>query len=411
MSIEIRHPAPGELAAAFEVMSAAFLERPDVERVTAQFGPAWEPERSWIAWDGAQACGTFRSRGTELTLPGGGTIPAAAVSAVTVLPTHRRRGILSRMAAAAHAAIVEGGEPLAVLLASEYPIYGRFGYAPATREARLTVESRRATVPGEPAGSLELAPLVPATRDEMRAVFEAARRQHAGEIGRRDLTWDLDAGLVEDAFEGKRWNGYVVLHRSAAGAVDGYARYTAEWRTNPHRGPDGEIEVVDLHALVDAAYVDIWRFLLAVDLVTTVRAVHRPVTDPLPWLLTDARAVWVDGIRDRLWVRLFDVPRALEARAYERTGSVVLELVDEESWGGTRSWRLDAGPEGATCRPTDAAPDLTLPVAALGAAYLGGTRLRDAVRLTGVDEHRAGALVEADALLRTTDEPWCSTPF
>ncbi len=411
MSIEIRHPAPGEPAAAFDVMSAAFLERPDIERVTAQFGPVWEPERSWIAWDGAQACGTFRSRGTDLTLPGGVTIPAASVSAVTVLPTHRRRGILSRMAATAHAAIVEGGEPLAVLLASEYPIYGRFGYAPATREAQLTVESRRTIVRGEPTGTLQLAPLVPATRDEMRAVFEAARRQRAGEIDRRDLSWDLDVGLVEDAFEGKRWNGHVVLHRSAAGAVDGYARYTAEWRTGLPRGPEGEIEIVDLHALDGAASVDLWRFLLAVDLVSTVRAVHRPVTDPLPWLLTDARAARIDRLRDRLWVRLFDVSRALEARAYERAGSVVLEVIDEEPWGGTRSWRLDASPDGATCRPTDASPDLTLPVAALGAAYLGGTRLRDAVRMTGVDEHRAGALSEADALFRTADEPWCSTPF
>ena len=88
-----------------------------------------------------------------------------------------------------------------------------------------------------------------------------------------------------------------------------------------------------------------------------------------------------------------------------------LSSVDDEAWGGTRRLHLDATPGGATCRPTDRSPDLTLPVAALGGAYLGGTRLRDLVLATGADEHRPGALAEADALLRTAEEPWCSTFF
>ena len=110
-------------------------------------------------------------------------------------------------------------------------------------------------------------------------------------------------------------------------------------------------------------------------------------------------------------MRIFDVPAALEARTYERPASLVLEVVDDDMWGGRRRWRLEAGPDGAACRPSDADADLTLPIAALGGAYLGGTRLRDIVRVTGADEHRPGALAEADTLLRTADEPWCSTFF
>ena len=68
-------------------------------------------------------------------------------------------------------------------------------------------------------------------------------------------------------------------------------------------------------------------------------------------------------------------------------------------------------PAGTSCRPTDRSPDLTLDVAALGAAYLGGTRLRDAVLAHGVDEHRNGALAAVETLLRMPDEPWCSTFF
>jgi predicted acetyltransferase len=105
------------------------------------------------------------------------------------------------------------------------------------------------------------------------------------------------------------------------------------------------------------------------------------------------------------------VPRALEARGYERSATVVLELIDNEAAGGRTRVLVDASADGARCTVTDRSPDLTLDIAALGAAYLGGTSLRDAVLAEGVDEHRAGALAEADALLRTLNEPWCSTFF
>jgi predicted acetyltransferase len=410
MSIEVRNPErPEDYAAAIEVMSTAFLERPDVERVATSIRTHWLPERTWIAWDGARACGNFRSWPTQLTLPGGATLPAAAVSAVAVLPTHRRRGILNGMVVAAHDGIVAAGEPLAILLASEYPIYGRYGYGPATRAATLTVSTKETTLPGEPTGSIELAALSAATRDAMRGVFEVVRTRVAGEIWRRDVTWNLDTAQEEDAFDGKRWSGFIALHRDAAGAVDGYARY----KTDPkwEYGPTGEVEVLDLHALTDEASADLWRFLLSIDLVTTLKAANRPPGDPLPWLLSNPRTVGIDHVADRLWVRILDVSRALEARMYEREATLVLEVVDGESRGGTRRWRLDAGPDGASCRATGEQPDLTLPVAAIGAAYLGGTRLRDAVRQTGADEHRLGALAEADAIFRTSEEPWCSTFF
>ena len=54
------------------------------------------------------------------------------------------------MAAKEHAALVERGEAVGLLYASEYPIYGRFGYAPGTRTtdwvitARATARARRA---------------------------------------------------------------------------------------------------------------------------------------------------------------------------------------------------------------------------------------------------------------------------
>jgi predicted acetyltransferase len=409
MSVEIRAPGPDDYVAAVDVLSTAFLERPDVQKVAAELRHTWAPDRTWVAWDDGRPCGTFRSWGTQLTVPGGRTMPAAAVSAVTVLPTHRRRGILTRMAAAEHAAAVERGETFAILYASEYPIYGRFGYAPATRSATWTVRPRETSMAATASGSVELVAAGPEVLPLLREVFEAARLRVAGEIWRRDVTWELDLGIRPDLFTGTPWKGFVALRRDAGGSVDGYVRYKADpsWE----HGPKGTLTVLDLHVLSQAAYADLWRFLLSVDLVTSIKAEGLPLDEPLPWLLANARAASVDDVSDQLWVRLFDVPAALEARTYERTGSLVIEVADDEAFGGRRRLLLDAGPDGATCRPTRRSADLTLPVAALGGAYLGGTRLRELVFATGFDEHRAGALVQTDALLHTMDEPWCSTGF
>jgi predicted acetyltransferase len=409
MEIEIRSAAPDEFAAAVDVISTAFLERPDLVAVAASMAETWDATRTWIAWDGARACGTFRSIGAQLTVPGGATLPVAAVSAVTVLPTHRRRGILTAMAAKEHGALVERGEAAGLLYASEYGIYGRFGYAPATHVTDWVVDRRAAGVRGASTGSVELVTVDEAAKALLKGIFESWRPRRAGEITRTEAGWDFRLGLRDDAWD-QRWKGWVLVHRDASGAPDGYARYKADPKWE-HHAAVGELIVQELVTLDREAYAALVRFLLEVDLVARLKLESRPERDPLRWLLANARAASPTDTIDGLWVRLFDLPRALEARAYEREASVVLEVLDGAVGGGTLRFLLDAGPDGATCRPTDRSPDLTLPVAALGGAYLGGTRLRDITLATGVDEHREGALARADALLRTSEEPGCSTFF
>ena len=409
MGIEIRNAAPDELEAAVDVIAAAFLERPDLRAVAASMVGTWDLPRTWLAWDGDRACGTFRSFGTELTVPGGATLPAAAVSAVTVLPTHRRRGILTAMAAKEHAAIAERGEAAGILFASEYRIYGRFGYAPATHVTDWYLRPRDTAMHRTPAGTVELVTPGAASMALVQGIFEAWRPRRAGEIGRNDVDWEFRLGLRDDPW-GDRWKGWVLVHRDATGTPDGYARYKADPRWE-HHAAAGEITVQELVALTPDAYAGLIRYFLEMDLVVRVKLGSRAEREPLRWLLTNSRAASPVDTLDGLWVRLFDVPRAMEARAYERDGALVLEVVDDPASGGMRRFRLDAGPSGATCAPTGRSADLTLPVAALGGAYLGGTRLRDLVHTTGADEHRPGALAEADALLRTTDEPGCSTQF
>lgn len=84
----------------------------------------------------------------EMTIPGRAILSTAVVSGVSVLPTHRRRGILTRMMALSLKEAHERGEILACLGASESAIYGRFGYGIATQSEDWTIERPNTALSG-----------------------------------------------------------------------------------------------------------------------------------------------------------------------------------------------------------------------------------------------------------------------
>jgi len=58
--------------------------------------------------------------------------------------------------------------------------------------------------------------------------------------------------------------------------------------------------------------------------------------DPLPYMLTDHRVARVTHVEDELWLRIMDIPTALEARSYQSELSIVL--------GASDTFRSDGGP-------------------------------------------------------------------
>src|SRR5580704_12585663 len=98
-------------------------------------------DRTWGAFDGATVVGTLRSFPTPLTVPGPLGVTSAALTNVTVAPTHRRRGLLTEMITKDLRASAALGEPVGILIASEYPIYGQFGYGAAIEGATYTVDA------------------------------------------------------------------------------------------------------------------------------------------------------------------------------------------------------------------------------------------------------------------------------
>ena len=95
-------------------------------------------------FDAGRCVATFRSFAQELTVVGGATVPSDAVTNVTVSPTHRRRGLLSRMMATDLAAAKDRGDVVATLIAAEYPIYGRYGFGPAAWTTEWEIDVPRA---------------------------------------------------------------------------------------------------------------------------------------------------------------------------------------------------------------------------------------------------------------------------
>jgi predicted acetyltransferase len=360
------------------------------------------------AFDDGRPVATCRSFATTMTVPGGAAVSTAALSNVTVLPTHRRRGLLTEMLTADLADCVERGEPVGALVAAEWPIYGRYGYGPAVERAAYEIDTRAAAF-RRPAdgGSVALVD-PPSARADVVAVHDALRTRCPGSIERLPFVHDRAAGSLPDGAS-DRWQGELALHRDADGTVDGYVRWRSDAKWDGMR-PCGTLHVDELFALTDDAYAALWRLVLGVDLVTTVRAENRPPVEPLRHLLTDGRAARQVRTEDVLWVRLLDVPVALSARRYPVADRVVLDVVDPGGWA-TGRYALDASPDGATCVRTTETAELSLPVQSLGAAYLGGTRLATLAAAGLVDEHAAGALARADALLGPLEQPWMLTGF
>ena len=389
-------------AQAFTASSVGGRERRDLRR------PALKEHRLTGAFDGDRLVGTYRSWDWTLTLPGG-AITADAVSSVTVLPTHRRRGALTGLITADLADAAARGVAAAVLIASEATIYGRFGFGPSTRCTAWEVDVRsarlRPEVPRE--GTLEIIEPT-ALRSIAPAVFEASRGPGATD---RDATWwDLTCGTVrlpDDPVTPRA----AVVHRDATGTPRGFLvhRWRDDW--DDHRVGHSVVTVDDFHAETPAAYAALWGYLTEQDLIATVRAGDRPVDEPLPWLLTDPRAARRVGTADFLWTRVLDPVAALEARRYELPGDAVLEIVDPSGpAGGT--FALVVADDGTAGVGRSSVPaDVTLPVDVLSALWLGDGDLGAAAAAGRATEHRAGALARVDRMFRTLRAPWSGTWF
>ena len=373
---------------------------------------AWPLERAIGAFEDGRPVGTAAAYDFELTLPGCTTVDAAGVTAVSVRPTHRRRGALAGMMRRQLDDVHERGVPVAILLASESTIYGRFGYGPATVAHELEIDRYRARLeaPFEAPGRVRLVADEAEWQRLLPEIHDRVRRGQPGDVRRTDGWWKghfANAGPVPGTL-GPRLHAF---YENAAGEVEGFTHYRIRTDTGQRLQADWVVAVEGLGALTFEAYVALWRYVTDIDLSAKITVSMRPPDEPFRHLLAEPRRLAAVRSLDFLWLRIVDVAAALAARRYEVPGSVVLEVRDPFCPWNAGRWRLEGGPDGASCERTDASADLTLSAVELGAAFLGGVNLAALAAARRVDEHEPGAVARTASMLATARAPWCQTFF
>lgn len=401
--------AESELEHFYRLDELAFGEEPASRQAAEVSRQLLERDRTIGVFDGTHLVGGASIFTLDMTVPGG-RIPLAGVSWVSVMPTHRRRGILtSMMRYQLHGLHESGGEAVAGLTASEPPIYGRFGYGPATRAAVLTIP-RQYSALRIPEGADSIALRFTPTDESREVCEEIYARQVPKRPGMlvRTPSWAMAYYTDVDQWRAGRSRLWTVLAERDGKAV-GYTRYRTKYRESEGR-PAGEVSVSELYADDAASYAALLRYLTEIDLMTTTRLDGIPLDGRAMHLLQNVRAANAH-VKDALYLRLVDVDRALASRSFAAPIDLVLDVADPFCpWNAGRR-RLTGDETGACCAPTAAAADLTLDVRELGAAYLGGTSLAALGAAGLVKEHRRGALATAARAFAADPEPWIPFGF
>ena len=275
-SYPIRTIAPDEFDAFAAVPGHAFLDEwPPEERELER--PVTEFDRTIAAFDGTQMVGTAGAYTFRLTVPGGAAA-AAGISLVSVLPSHRRRGILTDMMRYEITDALERGESIAILFASESGIYGRFGYGLATWHQRIRIrrgDGRLAVGAAAPeTAQVCLRAADPAdVRSELVDLFAAVVPSRPGMLARNDAWWDIllsDHPARRDGMSPLR----CLIAEDSAGPR-GYALYRTKgsWTDGV---ADGTLQLRELTAVDPAAAAALWADLFSRDLVGEVVARNLP---------------------------------------------------------------------------------------------------------------------------------------
>jgi predicted acetyltransferase len=402
--VDIEHRRP-----AIDAFRVALLSGAVNDETFDEGRASWEDSDSLAAWDGDRCVGHVAAFRFDSTIPGGARVPTAGVTRVGVLPTHTRRGLLTQMM---HRLLIESrdrGNVLATLHASETSIYRRYGFGLATDAVAAFVTPRAATpwrAPRAP-GSMRLLSY-DQVLDAVPPLYERIARWRVGTINRPAWMWQRilnDATRPVDAPFGK--GSFVAVHADADGNDDGYVFYDVDWDESFATNPVGVGKVRDLWGTSPTAEIELWRYLLDIDLIVGWEAAVRPVDEPVRRAMHDSRVYESRQRIDDQWVRILDVDAALSARSYGHVDTSVSIRVDDPMFADNcGTWEVRAN--GAV--GSGGTADVTVDIATLSAAYLGAVSWNDLASCGAVDAdddvtHRL------DALFAARPTPFCGTGY
>ncbi|WP_051837012.1 GNAT family N-acetyltransferase [Streptomyces sp. NRRL WC-3742] len=411
--LQVRAIAEDEVEAWCHALVQGFL-RPHAGGQADIRRPDFKPGRWTAGFDGDRMVATFRSFDVELTVPGGSTVTADAITNVSVLSTHRRRGLLGTMMRRDLAAAAERGTEVAILIAAEYGIYGRYGFGPATRGHGWNIDLNRVGglrdgLPTVPGGRIDFVSM-----DELREIgpklYDRWRVGQPGAITRSESWWKHATGVVR--YPDRAWKEpFAAVHRDGEGAVTGLVAYRVDDNWDGSY-PNCTLTLASFLALDLPTAVALWRLVLSVDWVRKVVVDNLSPDNPLPLLLKDPRgATPHEDNCDFTWLRVLDVEKAFSARTYGAPGRIVLEVEDDLGYAAGR-WAIEVGEGGVgRCARTVDEADLALGAGELGSIYLGSETLSRLAAAALVKELRPGAAAAADLLLRAPLAAWTPDVF
>jgi predicted acetyltransferase len=383
VDIEIRQATPADYREIARVDGIAFGFTYSEQDFTDIF--AVDPPEFVVALDGGRIVGNAGHYSFQMTVPGGAAVAVPGVTWVSVLPTHRRRGVLRALMEHLLAGYHALGYPAAVLTASEGGIYRRFGFGPSTQSVKISIDRTRVSM-NQPADTSEVQFLpAEAARAPIAELHLRWRALTPGALSRSGSWWDHLLADREPHRAGMSEKFYLVH-------PDGYLAYRAAEQWNDGHAASRCV-ILDYFCVTPQAHAALWQVLLGMDLFTAIESWEVPVDDPLPFLLDDPRQVRIVAGKEGMWLRPVDVCALLAARNYPVDIEAVLDV------DGDRVL-LAGGPAGATCSPTERPADVRIGRAALGSAYLGAHRMNTLQRagLLHVEDpaRRAGLAARLD---------------
>ncbi|MEA2497935.1 MAG: hypothetical protein QOH26_340 [Actinomycetota bacterium] len=366
-----------------------------------------EPERCFAAWDGDDLVGAGANYTFTLAIPGG-SIPAAGVTMIGVLPTHRRRGILTKIMDALTEDAVARGEHVAILWASESGIYQRFGYGLATKQLHLEAEKKALVwLDDKPMRSRGRFLSEDETFKTLPEIYDRIQPGTPGFYVRTPEWWRSHRILDEEHHR----EGKGPMHRVALeldGRAEAYALYRSEHVWNDV--PRNKLHVIEALGTTDEATREIWKYLFTVDLVETVTTWWLPIDHPLLLMVAEPPRLGLKVMND-LWLRIIDVEGAIGARSYAAEDSIVLDIADPGRPANAGRWRVDSNGSTPMVARTEDAADLQLSIADLGALYLGGSTMTQLLAAGRGRELTPGVAARVDALFLTPRAPYCTEIF
>lgn len=372
------------------------------DEVFADALATYDVSRTLGVFEGGTLVGGTGSDLLELTLPGLAIVPVARITHTGILPTHRRRGLVTKLFAAQVQALRAAGLTMAVFTTSGPGIYRRVGYAPASLCMDLAIEVDRSGdgLFDSPIGSEGTYCLIePADMPTvMPAMFDAHRRLTPGQVRRSASFWKVwfrDRPRYRPNGSGERF--------AISWEDEGYLSYRL--------GSAGTLIVEDLIATTSHGHRALWEWCLDFRQARSVEARNVSLDDPLLWALRDPRRLAINRVGDFLWLRVLNVPGALVARSYVNGGSIVFDVQDAVCPENTGHYCLDTRSISPSCGSTTDAADIRLNIADLGAVYLGGVSFTSLARAGRIEVLSDTALDRADSIFSSSPLPWTATAF